>query len=162
MNYRKATIQDLPSICTLIEDAKTLMRKQGIYQWNEYYPHKNDFEEDIKNNNLYLAEEDELLAVYSINEECDEDYNQFKWSTDHYCVLHRLCVSPNRQGNGIGKTVLSQIEKQAKDMGYDAIRLDVFSLNPYARRLYEKNGFIKRGHAHWHMGEFYLMEKILK
>ena len=26
MNYRKATIQDLPSICTLIEDAKTLIR----------------------------------------------------------------------------------------------------------------------------------------
>ena len=52
--------------------------------------------------------------------------------------------------------------RKAKDMGYDAIRLDVFSLNPYARRLYEKNGFIKRGHAHWHMGEFYLMEKILK
>ena len=27
MNYRKATIQDLPSICTLIEDAKTLIFK---------------------------------------------------------------------------------------------------------------------------------------
>jgi ribosomal protein S18 acetylase RimI-like enzyme len=44
-------------------------------------------------------------------------------------------------------------------MGIDTIRLDVFTLNPYALKMYEKSGYIKVGFAHWRKGEFYLMEK---
>jgi len=57
--------------------------------------------------------------------------------------------------------VLLHIEEQIKNMGYLSIRLDVFSENPYALKLYEKNGYEKRGHADWRKGRFFLMEKTL-
>jgi len=57
--------------------------------------------------------------------------------------------------------MLSHIEEQIKNMGYSSVRLDVFSKNPYAIRLYEKNGYKKRGYADWRKGRFFLMEKTL-
>lgn len=44
-------------------------------------------------------------------------------------------------------------------MEYESVRLDVFSKNPYAIRLYENNSYEKRGNVCWRKGEFYLMEK---
>ena len=46
-------------------------------------------------------------------------------------------------------------------MGYQSIRLDVFSENPFAQKLYRKNGYVTRGSAEWRKGRFDLMEKIL-
>ena len=72
-----------------------------------------------------------------------------------------LRVSPSFQHNGIGNVVLRHIEKQLIEAGYDSVRLDVFTQNPYALRLYEKNGYVKRGFADWRKGRFLLMEKKL-
>jgi len=73
----------------------------------------------------------------------------------------RLCVSADSQNKGIGSKLLAHIEEQVKNMGYSSVRLDVFSENPYALKLYEKNGYEKRGHADWRKGRFFLMEKTL-
>ena len=54
------------------------------------------------------------------------------------------------------------IEKVLMEKGIEAIRLDVFSKNPYALKLYEQCGFRKTGEANWRKGKFYLMEKYLK
>ena len=59
----------------------------------------------------------------------------------------------------VGKEVLSHIETQIKEMGYQSIRLDVFSENPFAQRLYRNNGYEHRGYADWRKGRFDLMEK---
>ncbi|MDP4147194.1 MAG: GNAT family N-acetyltransferase, partial [Bacillota bacterium] len=39
--------------------------------------------------------------------------------------------------------------------------LDVFSLNPFALKMYYKQGYIKVGEVNWRKGKFYLMEKKL-
>jgi len=148
----------------LIENAIELMRCQGIHQWDELYPTKEIFLDDINNNTLYVAVEDEkIIAVYVINQECDEEYHTCEWENpdESACIIHRLCVSADFQNKGIGSRVLSHIEEQVKGMGYLSIRLDVFSENPYAIKLYEKNGYKKRGHADWRKGRFFLMEKTL-
>jgi len=54
-----------------------------------------------------------------------------------------------------------KIESQIKNRGYDSIRLDVFTKNPYAQRLYRNNGYEVRGFAEWRKGRFDLMEKHL-
>lgn len=43
----------------------------------------------------------------------------------------------------------------------EAIRLDVFSRNPYSQRLYARAGYVQTGIADWRMGRFYLMEKYI-
>ncbi|WP_081646762.1 GNAT family N-acetyltransferase [Butyrivibrio sp. AD3002] len=162
MYYRLATIEDLTEICNMIEAAKQLMSEQGIEQWDDVYPVYKDFFEDIKKETMYVVLKDgQLAAIYVISEECDGEYLKCKWENKKPCIIHRFCVSPSFQNNGIGKAVLNHIEAQLTKAGYDSVRLDVFTQNPYALRLYEKNGYVKRGFADWRKGRFLLMEKKL-
>ena len=163
MDYRLGTMQDLDEICKVVEKAIAEMEKNDIYQWDEVYPTRYDFEEDITNENLFVAyEEGELAAFYVISKECDEEYNNANWLFgDSYYVLQRFCVSPDMQNKGVGKKVLLHIEDQIRDMGYTSVRLDTFTKNPFAQRLYRHNGYEARGYADWRKGRFDLMEKAL-
>ena len=136
----------------------------GIYQWDDIYPERKDFEEDIEKQTLYLAYLNEnLVALYVISDECDEQYQNGQWRYDEKTsyILHRFCVSPVFQNQGIGKTVLHHVEEQIKAMGYQSVRLDTFTENPFAQRLYLHNGYESRGYASWRKGKFDLMEKKL-
>lgn len=68
-------------------------------------------------------------------------------------------MNPIFQNKGIAKSTLFYIEKQLKEIGIHVIRLDVFSDNPFALRLYNSLGYSKVGHADWRKGKFFLMEK---
>lgn len=78
-----------------------------------------------------------------------------------YRVIHRLCVNPVYQNRGIAAQTLSHIEEELQKSGIKAVRLDVFSKNPFALSLYLGNGYEKVGFADWRKGSFYLMEKLL-
>lgn len=162
--YRLGTKQDLDAICLLIRQAINEMEKHEIYQWDDIYPARMDFEEDIKKHTLYLAFcEDKLVAMYVISDECDEQYANGQWKYDdkNAYILHRFCVSPLFQNKGLGKTVLLHVEEQIKEMGYQSVRLDTFTENPFAQKLYLHNGYESRGYANWRKGKFDLMEKKL-
>ena len=162
MQYRLGISDDLPEICNMIAAARQLMSEQGIEQWDDRYPVFEDFEDDISKETLYVASKGkEIAAIYVISEECDEEYLKCDWENKRPCIIHRFCVSPSLQNNGIGNAVLNHIETQLIEAGYDSVRLDVFTENPYALRLYEKNGYVKRGYADWRKGRFLLMEKRL-
>ena len=47
-----------------------------------------------------------------------------------------------------------KIESQIKNKGYDSIRLDVFTKNPYAQRLYRNHGYEVCGFAEWRKRTF--------
>ena len=114
MEYRIGIPSDLDNICALIKDAVAEMEKHGIYQWDEIYPNRNDFEEDIQNNTLYVVcDEDDLIAFYVISGECDEQYanGHWKYDEDTSFILHRFCVAPKVQNRGLGKEILIHIEK---------------------------------------------------
>ena len=162
MEYQLGKPEQLDDICSLIAAAVKTMENQGILQWDELYPTREDFAEDISKGTLYtVREKDTLIAIYVISTECDSAYLNGKWEYGEKtaCILHRLCVSPTVQNQGIGTAVLKHIEKQVKDLGFESIRLDVFSKNPKAMKLYEKNGYQRRGYADWRKGRFWLMEK---
>jgi len=70
MIYRLGKKEDLDEICRLIEKAIELMRNQGIHQWDELYPTREIFLDDISKNTLHVAvEDDRIIAVYVINQE---------------------------------------------------------------------------------------------
>jgi len=162
MIFRIGNPDDINEIVDLIKNAIKTMESQQIFQWDNLYPAKEDFLSDIEKKTLFVAIiENKIAAIYVISEECDEAYETCQWEYNKACILHRLCVSPEFQHQGIGNQVLRHIEEQLKSTGYESIRLDVFSKNPYSLRLYDKNGYIKRGYADWRKGRFYLMEKKL-
>ena len=149
----------------LIKAAIIQMEADGIYQWDDIYPTKEDFINDIEKKSLYLAfDSKKLAAIYVISKESDAAYKNANWqySDEFAYILHRFCVSPAYQNKGIGKEVLTHIEEQIHEMGYGSVRLDVFTENPYAQKLYRKSGYQVRGYADWRKGRFDLMEKKLE
>ncbi len=164
MNYRLAALNDLDTICSLVSEVIKQMENKGIYQWDSLYPAKEDFYIDINKKNLYIAEDGhKFAAIYVINQEYENEYNKCKWnnSDETACIIHRLCVAPGFQNKGIGKQVLKHIEEQAAELSYTSVRLDVYTQNPYALKLYLHSGYEERGFADWRKGRFMLMEKTL-
>lgn len=165
MNYKLATEEDLDEICLLVKAAIAEMERNEIPQWDEIYPSREDFLNDINAGSLFVGEvsdngEKRIAVIYALNKECDEEYKNGDWKYDgDFRVVHRLCVHPDFQRRGIARDTLIHIEKQAADLGAKSIRLDVFSLNPFSLRLYEHAGYSKTGEANWRKGLFYLMEK---
>lgn len=164
MEFRLGTMNDLQNICSLVAAAIETMEEQGIHQWDKVYPTREDFANDIANGTLYtVTEESRLIAIYTISTEYDPEYLNAEWeyNGETACIIHRLCVSPEVQNRGIGKIVLNHIENQLQNIGFESVRLDVFSENPYAISLYKKSGYKRCGYANWRKGRFWLMEKKL-
>ena len=164
MKYRKATALDIKRICALVQDAIAEMEKNGIHQWDEVYPTREEFLADIEAQSLWVGLEGSQIAViYALNKWQDPEYFKAAWTYrgEAICVLHRLCVNPKFQRQGVAKNALAHIEDELKKSGVKSIRLDAFSQNPYALRLYQKAGYAQRGEADWRMGRFLLMEKVL-
>lgn len=165
LSFREARQSDAPAILDLYQEAILEMEKHGIFQWDEHYPANMDsIENDIRDNEMMVAEkDDQIAAVYVLNDEYDEAYKQGHWQAPHlaFLVIHRLCVHPQFQHSGIGTVIMQYIEQTCQQRRVGAIRLDVYSKNPLAIRMYDKLGFAKVGEATWSKGNFLLMEKIL-
>jgi len=80
-----------------------------------------------------LAEEHQLIGFYIGELVVDE------------ATLMDICVTPDEQGKGFGKVLLSQFIKQAKAKGAVKIWLEVRAKNISAQMLYMNAGFIETG-----------------
>lgn len=164
ITFRLANINELEKIFNLFQMAIKNMNKQKIFQWDELYPDKNIIKEDIQKNQLYVGiHNNKIVCVYVLNQEYDEEYESGNWrfSADSCCVIHRLCVNPLFQNQGIGTLTMHNIEKTAHSRGMKSIRLDTYTQNPYSVRLYKKLNYEIVGYTYWRKGQFFLMEKGL-
>lgn len=164
IKYRLAALTDLDKICTLVSTAIEEMLRQKINQWDGLYPTREDIKADIENQQLYVGMvKHQIAVIYTINQAFDEEYKNGDWKRkdEPFFVVHRLCVHPAFQNQGIARNALLHIEATLNAMGIHAIRLDVFSQNPHALKLYHHLGYTKTGHADWRKGRFYLMEKYI-
>jgi len=162
--YRKASKDDIQAINMLIMQAIAEMENNKIMQWDELYPTREDFLEDINKEQLFVGcIDNQIVVVFTINQEYDAEYMNGEWKSPEklFDVIHRLCVHPQFQNKGIARQTMDYIEKQILSEGKQAVRLDVYSKNLYAVKLYLGCGYQKVGIAEWRKGTFYLMEKYL-
>jgi ribosomal protein S18 acetylase RimI-like enzyme len=87
-----------------------------------------------------------------------------KWeiNSGKQLVVHRLCIDPKYQGQGIARTLMDYAEQYGKEQGYGSIRLDAFVNNPRACRLYEGLGYKAVGTVEFRKGKFYCFERELR
>lgn len=159
-----AKFSDLETVCDIVGRAVEKMQKQGIDQWDELYPVYDDFKSDIENEEMYLVKNDgKIVSLFVLSKEIAPEYQDgaFEYRGDNYIVVHRLCVDPDIQGQGIGSKTVALINELAKQQSYQAIWLDAFSENPYALKMYEHNGYNCVGEVMFRKGRFYLYEKLI-
>ena len=165
MEFRTATIDDLDALVALYGAATQDMLRQGIDQWDEYYPDREILTEDVESGDMTLGLLDgEPACAWVVNREYEPEYVSGAWehTGGDFCVLHRLCVNPEMQGQGLARKAMAHMEETAREQGFDSVRLDVFSQNLHAQRLYERLGYKRTGEVRFRKGIFYLMEKGLQ
>lgn len=164
--FRPAQPQDMEAVMELVDAAMKEMSKKGIDQWDELYPCQEDFLEDTERKEMYTGWiGQELASIYTVNQRFEEEYfkEEISWNFPEESAgcIHRLCVHPKFQGMGTGRRTLLDAQEKMRKMRWLSVRLDVFSKNPMAVHMYEKEGYEKKGSAVWRKGLFYLMEKKL-
>lgn len=166
MDIVRATEQDIISVMDMISECIKSMEAQGIYQWNKVYPNSEIIENDITNGYGYVIKDNNRCIAYvAINEEQSPEYSQIVWSTDEskVLVIHRLSVHPESQGKGIARRLMEFIEDFARSNEYSCIRLDAYSVNAAALRLYDRMGYKRSGQIFFPFRDlpFYCYEKVL-
>ena len=73
-------------------------------------------------------------------------------ATEDRCYVSSVYVLPACQGKGIGRALMGEARRYARDRGFDRIWLGVMTANSAARAWYERSGFIFVEKAPFTMG----------
>ncbi len=145
---RLAIKNDLPYIEALVETAKEIMKEFNNNQWDDKYPAREHFEEDIANETLYVLEDnDEIQGFIVVDQQQSEWYDKLDWPVkrEGAYVIHRLAGNPEYKG--AATELFKFAVNLATDHGIHVILTDTFALNKPAQGLFEKFGFTKVGEA---------------
>ncbi len=166
MDIIKASERYIEGVLCLCKDCSQNMVNNLIDQWDEVYPNKEVFFDDIKNNSLYIAlsnNSEEILGCIVLNEYQNPEYKEITWKhkAEKIAIIHRLMVHPKHEGRGIAYRLVKYIEELAKEREYESIRLDVFMKNLRAVSFYNKLGYEVVGKVTFRKGEFLCCEKLI-
>ena len=141
-----AEINDLDDIMKMIHNCANDLISKNIFQWNEKYPSKEIFREDIKNNDLFVAWiNSEIVGCIMLSSYKDDVYKNVKWISEdsNNLYIHRLAVHPSFQKKGIARKMMDYAEAYAKSKNHKSVRLDTFSKNHRNNKFYKLRGYIK-------------------
>ena len=166
MKIEKGVLKDLSSIMGLVKSVILDMENQSIFQWNEHYPTREVFENDILNDSLFLIRNEEgISGIIVIDENQSPEYAQVNWLSkgERVLVIHRLAVNPKYQSQGYAKKLMEYAEEYARKHSYRAIRLDAYTGNSKTLSFYERRDYKKTGEIYfpWRELPFNCYEKVL-
>jgi len=141
---RKGRLPDIEVIMKITQLCAKQMIAKGIYQWNEHYPNKKAFTNDVKRDELYILEfNGQVIGSVVLSDFMNEEYIPINWlsENDKNLYVHRLAIDPRHQGKGYAQKLMDFAEAFAKDNNYRSIRLDTFSQNKRNQKFYELRGY---------------------
>ena len=143
---RLAKKSDLDRVLQITRLCAREMESRKVFQWNEHYPDRQSFVNDINNSELYVyCIKDMAVGCVSICALMDEVYHKVAWKTNgkNSVYVHRLAVDPKHQKQGVGGKLMDFAEHESKLNGIESIRLDTFSKNTVNQNFYEKRGYVR-------------------
>lgn len=152
LECRLAKETDLDSLNVILQQAKTLLARHRVDQWNANYPDREDFLSDMAKNECYvLVCEGVVGAFFTLSEAPEAGYAAItdgKWSSDEpYTTLHRCAVSEKWRGTGLSDRIISECEQMTLNMGRHVLRVDTHKKNKAMQSLLIRNGFQFRGNV---------------
>lgn len=137
----KSTLQDIPSLTTLINSAyRGETSKKGWTTEAHLLAGKRTTEEELeqiildpKNTFLKYSENDKIIGSVLLVEKGDQLY------------VGMLTVSPELQNSGIGKKMLAEAEIHAKTLGLSTLSMTVVSVRSELIAWYKRHGYVETG-----------------
>lgn len=144
---KKATESDIPSIAALYQAVTENLARipdNLCRGWRTgVYPVAETARSAWEKGELYLFTADGKTAGSAILNQCQpKAYADGNWKdgTDPW-VIHTLVLHPDCRGNGAAQALLAACEREIIRLGGDSVRLDTFTYNQPAIRLYEEAGY---------------------
>ena len=153
LDYRPATLDDMPDIMHIVEDARRSLKRFHVDQWQGEYPNEQVFLADMARGECFaVTHGGEVAAVFVLSTLEQENYAKItdgKWTADMpYCVLHRSAVSAKYRGSGMSEFMMKCVERQAAEgFGLRCIRVDTHRKNKAMQRLLRESGYRYRGNV---------------
>ncbi|MGJ9457963.1 N-acetyltransferase family protein [Oceanobacillus sp. CF4.6] len=154
---RLATSKDLNTIVRIANKAIEVMNAEGSNQWDESYPTVDHFTEDIKHSSLFIYENaGTVLGFITADQNLANEYDTLKWKlpNDKCGTFHRLTVDPGHRKSNIASMMITFLEQYFKQLGLSGMKIDTYSINEKAERLFTQLGYQK-------VGEYYMKERTL-
>lgn len=152
MQVRKAQPEEFPRIWEITLQAKEQLKSLGLDQWQNGYPSREIWTEDLKEGMAYVAEEaGQILGVFAFQVTPDSSYGEIqgKWLTDQpYAAMHRVCVADGCRGKGVAGQMFAAGFEMARSLGFSSLRIDTHPENLPMQHALKKAGFAACGTIH--------------
>lgn len=169
MKYRKARLQDVDAIMSLVQQRIDWMNETGLHQWNETdyfgrYPRKY-WEDNIYYFLVGEAEDGRIVAAIALYD------NDVRWTRDgklndsivpvaeRAYYLHHLVTDTGSRG--VGREMLRYVERYAQQNGISLLRLDSAVGNTNLEYYYTEMGYSACGTCHDRLYHGILRQKRL-
>lgn len=142
---RRAVESDVTQILVIVKNIIDDMKKVDNDQWNEDYPTREIFLNDIKNNILLVYVENGIVVGFLA---IVKEKNYLKLlelesaNTEEFLVLHRLGIDVNHGRKGIAKALMVESENTAKDLNIKLLYGDTYEINVGMNSLFKTLNYI--------------------
>ncbi len=150
LEVRRANASDLDAVWQLFEASCALQTPEDPGpDWHlSVYPTREGLAARSAARELYVGEKDGLVrAAMVLGAGEDEGYASAPWTIvarpEDVRVLHLLVVDPSARGQGLGRQMVGEACRIARDGGGRVIHLDALEGNDAAERLYLACGFVR-------------------
>jgi len=150
IQLQKITVSDIDVLHTLLSEIyppayQDLWKDNGAWYVQEMYSKKNVTKELLEEKAAYyfVVFNDKIIGNFRVI--WDEQLPQFSFKKT--VKLHRIYLHQNTQGNGIGKQLMTWLEKKATKKGYQILWLDVMDCKEKVFNFYKNLGFVTVSHT---------------
>lgn len=142
--FESATDADAAAIAALrMATARDLTARFGVGTWSYAAESEVGVRAELRTSTVLLAR-NEGSVIGTLRLTLKNPWigrTDFFTPTDRPIFLTSMAVAPKHQGEGIGRQLLLEAQRVAREMGGDAIRLDSYDAAAGAGGFYRKCGF---------------------
>ena len=151
LNFNSISANEIDKVMTIVAHAKSILKKNGSLQWQQGYPNKETFINDIRNKALFgLYENGSLVGFGAFIFGKDLNYVSIngQWSipaNEKDMAIHRVAVSEGSHGKEYGRRILEYGIQYAKKNGCLSVKVDTHEKNVAMQKSIERAGFSYKG-----------------
>lgn len=141
LHIRAARLDELNQVEDLLREVSSWLASRGIDQW-QFPPHRDRITAALEHGEVFLAVVDgQPIATLQVDAHADPEFWTAEDEPADALYVHRMAVSRQFAGAGIGSTLLDWAAERAAAAGKTWLRLDAWKDNPGLHRYYEAEGF---------------------
>ncbi|MFF7156769.1 GNAT family N-acetyltransferase [Streptomyces sp. NPDC008139] len=143
LHIRPARLDELSTVEALLIEVSEWLASRGIDQW-QFPPHRDRIISALQHGDVFIAEvEGRPVATLQVDEHADPEFWTAKDDPGDALYVHRMAVTRDLAGAGIGSTLLDWSSQRAAVAGKHWLRLDAWKNNCALHRYYEGQGFAR-------------------